>query len=213
MPPARYRVLSLCSLVHSSNHSFWVVVPVVMPLLIKDFQISIAEAGFLVSVFFITYALSQLPFGSFADRVDRRWLIGIGLGVMSIGMVLSGLAPNFWWLLLFQGIAGIGGGTFHPTSLALISDNFPVRERGRALGIHGVAASVAFFVTPWVMVYFLELGWRTPFLILGAFGIIIAVGFTALVGPQRSLTTPKLNRQPESWINRRLAFVTGASAL
>ena len=209
----KYRALTLTSLIHGVNHSFWVIVPVVLTFVIQEFQVSVAEAGLLFTAFLVSYALSQLPVGSIADRVDRRWLIGIGLGVTSVGMILSSFANTFAELLAYQIIAGIGGGTFHPSSISIISDHFNDKERGRALGLHGFAASLALFLSPLAVSYFLGLGWRFPFLAMGLTGLFFTVIFVSLVGKQKKLNPGKMGYVDVVSHNRPLLFLASAGAL
>lgn len=183
-PSRKYRVLTLCSLVHGFNHSYWTILPPLLPIIITEFRISTLEAGLLVSAFFLPYATFQLPVGAVADRVDRRLLIGLGLLLSATGTALSGYAPNFWALLLFQVVAGLGGATYHPSAIAVISQNFPSGERGRAYGLHGIATNLGFFATPLAVIYMATWGWRTPFLILGPLGAVVSAIFLLLVGRQ-----------------------------
>lgn len=209
----KYRALTLTSLIHGVNHSFWVIVPIILTFVIQEFHVSIAEAGLVFTAFLVSYALFQLPVGTIADRVDRRWLIGIGLGVTSVGMILSSFAQTFAELLIYQVIAGIGGGTFHPSSISIISDHFNDKERGRALGLHGFAASLALFLSPLAVSRFLGLGWRFPFLAMGVIGLVFTAIFISLSGKQKKLNPGTMGYVEVVSHNRPLLFMASAGAL
>lgn len=198
---------------HGTNHSFWVLMPVLLTLIISEFSISVTEAGLLVTVFFVTYALFQLPVGSLADRVDKRLLIGLGMGISSAGVILSGLATSFPMLLLFHAIAGLGGGTFHPASISLLSEAFHKAERGRALGFHGFAASIALFVSPLAIIGLGETDWRAPFLVFGTFGILVSIFFIALIGKQLSGISQPIRYSTLMLRNKNLRNVTVGNAV
>ncbi|MEM3737044.1 MAG: MFS transporter [Candidatus Bathyarchaeia archaeon] len=209
----RYKILALCSLVHGLNHSYWVILPPLLPILIKEFEISTTEAGLLASAFFIPYAIFQLPIGSIADRVDRRLLIGLGLLLSAVGIFLSGLAPNYWTLLIFQAVAGFGGGTYHPSAIAVIAQNFPSEERGRAYGLHGIATNLSFFITPLMVTHLATWGWRTPFLLFGLLGVVASAIFLPLAGRQaNSATVEERKRMTFVLRNRQLLKLSSINA-
>jgi len=184
----RRRVLTLCSLVHGFNHSYWVILPPLLPIIISEFEISTLKAGLLASAFFLPYAAFQLPVGYIADRADRRLLIGLGLLLSATGTTLTGFAPNYGALLLLQALAGLGGATYHPAALALIAHFFPSEERGRATGFHGISTNLSFFITPVAVIYMAAWGWRTPFLIFGLLGAAVSAVFLLLIGRQAGST-------------------------
>jgi len=74
-------------------------------------------------------------------------------------------------VLLF--VAGIGGSTYHPMGIPLISDLFPTK-RGEALGYHQTGGSVGSFIAPLIVGVLAEtLGWRSAFLTLSMFGFVL----------------------------------------
>jgi MFS family permease len=81
-------------------------------------------------------------------------------------------------------ISGIGGGTYHPVGIPLIGKIFEEKERGRALGVHGFAASAGFFLTPVILGFLYQFGWRFSFLIFAIFGFLIA-GIGWIITPRQ----------------------------
>jgi len=78
-----------------------------------------------------------------ADRVNRRNLVALSLGLWSLMTVVCGLTRSFWQLMAARILVGVGeaGGT--PPSQSLVSDYFPWRRRAFALSIYAVGASLA----------------------------------------------------------------------
>lgn len=172
---SRYKILVICSTLHAMNHSYWNLLPPIIPLIMNEFGLGYGVAGLVMSSFYLTYAFFQLPVGVFSDRIARRLIIAPGAAIAALGLGLTTLARDIWQLVTFQGVSGIGGGTYHPTGLSLIGDTFPPHERGRAIGIHGAAASIGFFVTPLILGALSGYGWRTPLLLVSLPGFLLAL--------------------------------------
>src|SRR5256712_12050312 len=107
-----------------------------------------------------------LTIGRLADLYGRVRLYNLGFAVFTIGSGLCSLAPNGQSLVLFRLVQGIGAGLIFANSAAILTDAFPVAERGRALGLNQVAGTagaliglVAGGVLPPVV------GWPSVFLV------------------------------------------------
>ena len=179
--PGRGTALTLISPSHAVNHSFWVLIPTLSPLILREYGLGFVGAGILFAVYLAAYSLGQLPIGLLANRVSRSLLMGAGLIVTAVGMALTTAAPSFELVLAFQALAGLGGAAHHPLALHLISDVFPPGSRGRALGIHGFASSVSFAVTPAVGVTLASEGWRPPLLFFSGFALLVGVLIAVLI--------------------------------
>lgn len=105
----------------------------------EDFELSDATVGLLpLAVVFITGLLS-LPAGNWADSWSRRAILSIGAVVWGVAGLLAAASQNFVQLFLTRALLGAGQGTIGPTHGSLISDYYPIRLRGRALGYHRAA--------------------------------------------------------------------------
>jgi MFS family permease len=175
----QFSILIFISLSHAINHSFWVLIPTLSPLILREFQLTYVGAGTLFAVYLAAYGLGQLPVGMLAHRFSRSLLMGVGLMITALGMILTVLAPNFYAILAFQALAGFGGAAHHPLALYLISEAFPRGKRGRVLGVHGFASAVSFTVTPMAAVLLSSQGWRLPILAFSALAAI--VGFLIMI--------------------------------
>lgn len=131
------RNVGLISLSHGVNEFYSVVIPPIIPLLVADLEITYAGAGFLLTVFFVMYSVFQLPAGLLADRVGKTRLLVGGLAAMAGGVLLAALAPGYDTLVAAQVVAGIGGSTYHPTGMSLISDVETGGTEGTAMGVFG----------------------------------------------------------------------------
>ena len=149
-----------------------------MPFIRDNFHLNYAQAGLLLSVFSITYGLSQLPSGWLADRLGTRILMAIGIcGVGLAGLFIS-FSSGYVMLLVLLGFMGLVGGGYHPSAPPTVSSTLPPENRGRAIGVHAIGGSASYFVAPLIAAATAAMwGWRASYLILAAptlvFGVIL----------------------------------------
>lgn len=86
--------------------------------------------------------------GKLSDIYGRKPLYMTGIVVFAAGSALSGLAPNFWFLVFARFIQGAGMGFIMPLSQAIIGDIISPRERGRYQGMMGASFGLASIVGP-----------------------------------------------------------------
>ncbi len=155
---------------------------------LSDGQLGLLS-GFTFAIFYVTLGL---PIARIADRGVRRNVIAWSVGFWSLMTALAGLVRSFPQLVAVRIGVGIGEAGGCPPAHALISDNFPPRQRGRALSIYslGVYLGVLFgFVAGgWLNQFF---GWRTAFMVVGLPGLLVAllVRFT-IREPRRGQSDP-----------------------
>lgn len=166
------------------------IIASVAPLLIKDLHLSRAQIGLLTGFGFVFfYTLVGLFLGMAADRYKRLPLIGAGLVLWSAMTAVSGWARSFIQLAIPRIFVGVGEATLTPASISMLSDAFPPRRLGMAIGVYyagiplGLATALisSSYIAP-------RYGWRFSFFALGALGLLATVFLAVLREPQRRRT-------------------------
>jgi len=162
-----------------------------LPRFASEFGISLGAASWVVTIFTISYGLSQLFFGPLGDRFGKYRVIAWACVACSLAALLCALAPGFQMLLAARLVAGAMLAAVIPLSMAWIGDVVPYEQRqqvlarfliGQILGVSagqmlgGLAADF--------------LGWRVPFFLLaGGFGAVSVLLFSM----QRRLPARAIN--------------------
>jgi EmrB/QacA subfamily drug resistance transporter len=108
------------------------------------------------------------------DIYGRRKIFVAGVVLFSIASTWCGLAPNISQLIVARGVQGIGGALLVPGSLALISANFPEKDRGRAIGTWSGFTSITAAIGPVMGGWFTQHGsWRWVFFINVPIGLAV----------------------------------------
>lgn len=175
-------LVALVSLTHGFNEFFSIIVPPLFPFFVPALDIDYTAASLLVVVFFLTYSLVQLPIGPLSDIYSTRYLLAGGMIVLATGIALVAIAPSFQLMIVGMVVAGIGGSTYHPTGMAIISNNESSETHGRSMGIHGLLGSAGTVTAPLLMVTIASVyDWRTALLggsLLGVlFGIVLFIEY------------------------------------
>ena len=147
------------------------------PLLVEladDFNTSVAVAGQLAAATFITWGITAPLVGPISDTYGRRPVLLIGVLLMALGVLGSGVAWNFVSLLVLRLITGIGSAMIPPTIMAAMADSLPPEKVGKAVGFITASSWVGVALgVPAIALLGHVGGWRLPFYITG--GLSLAV--------------------------------------
>jgi EmrB/QacA subfamily drug resistance transporter len=114
--------------------------------------------------------------GKLSDIYGRKPLYMAGILVFAIGSALSGIAPNFWFLVFSRFVQGAGMGFIMPLSQAIIGDVISPRERGKYQGMMGASFGLASIVGPAAGGFITQnFSWRWLFFINIPFAILTLV--------------------------------------
>jgi MFS family permease len=188
------RTLWLIGALHAFTHAYNVALLPLYLAIQRDFQLaSLAQATFLVTAMMMAYIGPSFFQGVLADRLNRKRLLEVGLTINALGFVGLSFAPNYAIALLCVIVAGLGGSFFHPAATSMVAHVFP-ENKGRALGLIGIGASVGFFCGALYAGWRAQTsGWRAPVLELGSAGLVFA-GLFAWLAEDDPATKAEANR-------------------
>jgi len=169
------RTLWLIGVLHAFTHLYSVVLlPLYLPIQ-RDLRLTnLGQATFLVTAMMIACLGPSYFLGVLADRMNRKRLLEIGLAINGLGFVGLAFAPNYPLALACVVLSGFGGSFFHPAATSMVTHLFP-ENKGKALGLVAIGASVGFFVGSGYAGWRAEAaGWRAPVLELGLAGLVVA---------------------------------------
>lgn len=148
------------------------------PHMIDELGLTAADIGLLGTAFSLTYAFFQLPGGWLTDRLGAKPVYVIALGFWSLATSVMALGHHLWHFMIARVLLGIFEAPVSPTSAKIVSEWFPPRERGAAVGVYDSGSKWGPAVAPPILTFLiLGFGWRAMFVILGVLGIVVAVGF------------------------------------
>lgn len=148
-----------------------------MPLsnrLMELFQIAPQEYTLLVSAYSSCAFVAGLLGAVYLDKFDRRNAFLVVYAFFGMATFACSFVPNFYFFLVFRGVAGFFGGIIGALVLAMASDLFVAEERGKAIGIIMMAFSAASVIgIPTGLYLAIQFDWHAPFQLLGVLSFII----------------------------------------
>jgi EmrB/QacA subfamily drug resistance transporter len=149
------------------------VVNVALPDIQRDLNASLSSLQWVVDAYSLMLAAFLLTAGSLGDRLGRRRVFSLGLGLFTFASFLCGIAGDPTLLNLARGLQGIGGAAMFATSLALIGQEFHGKDRATAFGVWGATVGGAVAIGPLVGGLITEhLGWEWIFFVNIPIGVL-----------------------------------------
>ena len=151
------------------------VVPM-LSLYALTFGVSATLVGMLVTIFGIGRIVANFPSGWLSQRFGRRPLLAAGPAITAIGAVGAALTGDFYWLLFWRFIQGVGSGMYQTVSLAALADLSTPKTRSRLVGLYQAALQIGASIGPlfggYVAKYF---GLAAPFWALFIIAVVTFV--------------------------------------
>jgi len=165
--------LTIVSFLHFVNDANVLLIPTVLPLIIEEFSLSYTQVGILTGMTAFAMMFLQMPLGYLSDKKGRKYLLSLGIFLVGLGALISGLSKNFLQLLVAQLILGVGGSFYHPLGYSLTSGLYKTGRRGSALGVQSSMGDLGVLVIFLTNGYLALIGgWRLPLLIFGIIGVM-----------------------------------------
>lgn len=140
-----------------------------------EYQLSSTEAGLIMSAFFLSYSLTQIPSGWLADKFGSKAVLLTALSLTTIFALLFGLVSNLMMFMLFRFFAGIGHGGYPPGCSRAIGEHIPKKQRTFIQSLMIATAGLGGILAFTLGANLIALNWRYAYLLLGTFFFIATV--------------------------------------
>jgi MFS family permease len=177
-------------------------VSVALPAIKGELHLSTGEAGLLLSAFAWSYAIAQLPAGSFVDRLGTRGALGAGLAAWSCVQMLTGLVSGLFSFIMARVALGVGESPMFVGGARVCAERFAPAERAVPLGLLNASASLGPAIAPLVLAPLMAaIGWRLSFVVLGAAGLCVAAAWGLIYrNPRSSGAGAPVIAGPAQWL-------------
>lgn len=174
MNPTERRLIGHIAAAHALTHIIELTYAVLLTRIQDDFGTRDVVMGAIATIFGWTFGSSAIPAGFLTDRLGSRRVLIYAFGGASVMAVLVALSPNAWWLALSLAALGLSIGLYHPAGLSAMAQG--VRQRGMALGLHGVAGNLGQALAPAIAVGLaIAVDWRLGFFCVAGLSAVLAV--------------------------------------
>jgi EmrB/QacA subfamily drug resistance transporter len=157
------------------------IVSTALPTIVGELG-GIEHLSWVVTSYLLASTVSGPVYGKLGDLYGRKIVLQTAIVIFLVGSALCGLSQNMGELIAFRALQGLGAGGLIVTTMAVVGDIFPPRDRGRYQGFFGAVFGVSTVLGPLLGGFFVDhLSWRWIFYVNLPVGIAalaaIAVAF------------------------------------
>ena len=136
-------------------------VGITLPSLGVDLQASAIQLGLIESIYLGAAAAVLLPFGRLADLTDKKTIFKIGLVIYTLISFLLGTTSQIEYFIILRLFQGIAGGMLLATNMAILAEQIPRKNLGKAIGLAVGAVYLGLSTGPFIAgIITTHFGWK-----------------------------------------------------
>lgn len=165
---------------------------IAIPVLEDEFpRVGLTHISWVITAFAVTQVTFMLLGGRLADRIGRRRIFMVGLGVFAIGAALSAIAPGIDLVIAARVLQAVGVALIIPSSLAAVLPLFPKERHGSVVSLWSSMGVLGAAAAPTVAAGLLEVSsWRV------VFAIVVPIAFLTMVLASRFMADDTIHERP-----------------
>lgn len=147
-----------------------------LPKIMASFGVGLDKIEWVITAYMLSMAVMLPTSGWIADKFGFKRIYFLGLLFFTIGSALCGLSNDENTLIMSRIVQGLGAGTIQPLGMAIITREFPVKQRGIALGFWAIAAAASVSFGPMIGGFLVDnFSWKL------IFDVNIPIGIVAML--------------------------------
>jgi MFS transporter, FSR family, fosmidomycin resistance protein len=181
---ANLKILFALTLIHFTGDFYTAFIGPLFPVFVDKIGLSMTQVGILAGTMRLLAFIIQPTVGYLADQHQTRAFIFTGLALTIVFVPLTGIAPNFWILLLFVALGSIGSSMFHPSVTGMVPV-YAGSKAGFSMSVFNTGGTLAFGLGP------LFITWYVAFFRLTAMPLTTIAGLLVLLYLVRVIPKPQ----------------------
>ncbi|QXE01980.1 MFS transporter [Terribacillus sp. DMT04] len=153
----------------------------ILPTIADDLNVSIGQAGQLITVFALVYALSGPILYTLTANIERKKLLLLTLGIFVLGNIITYISPSFLFVMIARVLTAMSTALIIVLSLTIAAKIVQPKHRAKAIGLiyMGISSSLVLGVPIGIIVSD-AFGWRMLFLFIGLMALLsmVLIAFT-----------------------------------
>jgi FSR family fosmidomycin resistance protein-like MFS transporter len=184
------KILSALTLVHFTGDFYTAFINPLFPFFVEKLGLTLTQIGIIAGTMRLLAFIIQPTVGYWADRYQSRVFIFVGLSLPIIFIPLSGIASNFWMLLLCVALGSVGSSMFHPSVTGMVP-LYAGTKASFSMSIFNTGGTLAFGLGPLFITWYVTIFGLTAMPVTMILGLIVLCYLlTVIPNPQ----TEGLNR-------------------
>lgn len=175
-PRGAWLIFAVVFLVNVSDYIDRYIVASMLGFIKADWNITDAQAGWLMGVVLLFITVFSVPAAVLIDRWSRRKMVAIMTAFWSLATLACAFTTSYWQLLVARSFIGVGEAGYAPGGTAMLAAAFPEAKRARVMGLWNVSIplgmGIGLFAGGQVAKH---LGWQHAFGLVALPGLLLAV--------------------------------------